>query len=252
MFTYPNVPRCHYIKVNGTRCGSPALRNQKLCYFHQRWHEQRIRLRGYPNEENCVEIPVLEDANSIQMALTQVMRLVLNDKISNKQAGLLLYALQIASANLRRTKFDIADEQTVVIDPAMLAKAGVGVDSWKPADFPNPIPADPAPDAAFTPDPAQPVYVTDKKVQPDPAVIPELKAQAEPIPVDQRKSAAWILTMAGVLKPFSASGDREEQPWRISSRSRFCGAGRLCLRAPVVGRQSYNALPLRQPVRPMS
>ncbi len=67
----------------------------------------------------------------------------------------------------------------------MLAKAGVGVDSWKPADFPNRLPADPAPDAAsqFTPNPAQPVYVVDQKVQspPQPAVIPDLKAQAEEI-----------------------------------------------------------------------
>jgi hypothetical protein len=186
MYTCPNVPRCHYIKTNGTRCGSPALRDQKFCYFHQRWQQQRINLRHFPGEDNFVELPVLEDANSIQMSLTQVMRLVLSLKISHKEAGLLLYALQIASANLRRTSFELHDEKQVVIDPAMLTKAGVGVDSWKTADFPNPLPADPAPDAAsaFTPDPAQPVYVTDKKVErpPQPAVIPELKAQADQVP----------------------------------------------------------------------
>jgi hypothetical protein len=183
MYTYANVPRCHYIKVNGTRCGSPALRNQSLCYFHQRWHEQRINLRTYPNEESFVQLPVLEDANSIQMALTQVMRMILSQKINHQEGRLLLYALQIASSNLRHTNFDIISQEHVVIDPARLAKAGVGVDSWKPADFPNPLPADPAPDAAsaFTPDPAQPVYVTDKKIQPPPhpAVIAEVKAQAE-------------------------------------------------------------------------
>lgn len=192
MFTYPNVPRCHYIKVNGTRCGSPALRNQKLCYFHQRWHEQRVTLRGYPDEQNQVQLPVLEDANSIQMALTQVMRLVLSQKISHKEAGLLLYALQIASANLKRTKFEIGDEEEVVIDPATLAKAGVGVNSWKRADFPNPIPADPAPDApsSFTPDPAQPVFVMDKKAESQPAVIPDLKAEADERDDVERKGFA--------------------------------------------------------------
>jgi hypothetical protein len=183
MYTYPNVPRCHYIKTNGTRCGSPALRDQKFCYFHQRWQQQRINLRHYPGEESYLELPVLEDADSIQMALTQVMRLVLSQKINPKEAGLLLYALQIASANLKRTEFQPRDEKNVVIDPALLAQAGVGVDSWKPADFPNPLPVDPATNApsAFTPDPAEPVYVANRKIEPppQPAVIPELKAQAE-------------------------------------------------------------------------
>ena len=107
------------------------------------------------------------------------------ETVATGRLRLLLYALQIASANLRRTSFELHDEKQVVIDPAMLAKAGVGVDAWKPTDFPNPLPADPAPDAAsaFTPDPAQPVYVTDKKVErpPQPAVIPELKAQADQV-----------------------------------------------------------------------
>jgi hypothetical protein len=223
MFTYSNVPRCHYIKVNGTRCGSPALRNQKLCYFHERWHEQRVTLRGYPGEQNQVQLPVLEDANSIQMALTQVMRLVLDQKISNKEAGLLLYALQIASNNLKRTKFEVGDEKEVVVDPGTLANAGVGINSWKASDFPSPIPSDPAPDAAsaFTPDAAQPVYVAEKKIKPQPAVIPELKAVAEESdtvedkrgwPTQPRFSVEWeratvVDRVGGALKPaFGLSG----------------------------------------------
>ncbi len=79
MYTYPNVPRCHHIKVKGTRCGSPALRNHKLCFFHQRWHEQRIPMGM--SQKHSLELPVLEDANSIQMAITQVMRLVLSQTI---------------------------------------------------------------------------------------------------------------------------------------------------------------------------
>ena len=51
-------------------------------------------------------LPLLEDANSIQMALQQVMRLVLHHDVDYKTAGLLLYALQTASSNLRQTKFE--------------------------------------------------------------------------------------------------------------------------------------------------
>jgi hypothetical protein len=38
---------------------------------------------------------VLEDANSIQMSLMQIMRLLLTGQIENKTASLLLYALQM-------------------------------------------------------------------------------------------------------------------------------------------------------------
>ena len=102
MFTYPNVPRCHHINVNGTRCGSPALRDHKLCFFHQRWREQRIPMGM--SRKHSLELPVLEDANSIQMTITQVMRLVLSQTITLKEAGILFYGLQIAAANLRQPR----------------------------------------------------------------------------------------------------------------------------------------------------
>ena len=35
MALYPKrVARCEHVKVNGTQCGSPALRDQPYCYFH--------------------------------------------------------------------------------------------------------------------------------------------------------------------------------------------------------------------------
>ncbi len=187
MYTYPNVPRCHYIKINGTRCGSPGQRNQKLCYFHQRWHEQHIPMGM--SHTHSLELPVLEDANSIQMAITPVMRLDLSQIITLKEAGILFYGLQIAASNLKRTNFNVSNEKQVVIDPATLDQTGVGVDAWTPADFPDPI--QPAPEAEsearFTPDPAQPVYDFDHNPTPPPkpTIIPDLKAQAEDAHVER-------------------------------------------------------------------
>jgi hypothetical protein len=37
----PNIPQCQHIKLNGVRCGSPALRGKDLCYFHNR-HERHV------------------------------------------------------------------------------------------------------------------------------------------------------------------------------------------------------------------
>src|SRR5438270_3380802 len=217
MYTYPNVPRCHHIKINGMRCGSPALRRHNLCFFHQRWHDERVVMpRKHPGCETTVELPVLEDANSIQMALTQVMRLILLEKIDKQQARLLLYALQIASRNLSHTLFEPLSETKVVIDPATLASSGIGVDSWTPTDFPARLPAEPTPEASFTPDPAQPVFydatvpdaqepaaqpasalAVGKKPStrtPDPVLIPEIKAEASVAPARSSRHTARVPT----------------------------------------------------------
>src|SRR3979490_2409347 len=106
MLSFPN--RGQHIKVNGTQCGCPALRRNKLCYFHKRHHEERIELnadraKAARRRSATIELPVLEAANSIQVSLMQIMRLVAAGRIELKAAGLLLYALQTASANLSRT-----------------------------------------------------------------------------------------------------------------------------------------------------
>jgi hypothetical protein len=47
------------------------------------------------------------------MAIMEVQRALIDDEISEKKAGLLLYSLQIASANLERTTFGENPEEMV-------------------------------------------------------------------------------------------------------------------------------------------
>src|SRR5437870_2347945 len=96
--------QCEHIKANGLRCGSPALRQRRYCYFHFCAHDLRRRRRQQPNAPFV--LPLLEDANSIQMAIQQVAEAVLEERIDNKRAGLLLFALQTAACNLKNTDFD--------------------------------------------------------------------------------------------------------------------------------------------------
>jgi len=116
MHHYPN--RCQHLRTNGTQCGSPALRRNRFCYFHKRYQDERIRLNVDRRRRGTATffLPVLEDANSIQMSLMQVMRLMLTGQIEHKTASLLLYALQTASANLRLTRFD-PHVHEVILDP---------------------------------------------------------------------------------------------------------------------------------------
>jgi hypothetical protein len=91
-----DAPRCMYVKPDGLRCGSPRLKTGELCYTHQRMERARSqRLR----------MPPLEDGNSIQVGLMEIQRGLLDHQITSKDAGLLFYSLQIATANLKNVTF---------------------------------------------------------------------------------------------------------------------------------------------------
>ena len=113
-----SVPRCQHLKVNGTQCRSPTLKRNRFCFFHKRFQEERIKLSGDRARHGCASfyLPVLEDANSIQISLMHIMRLLASRQIDSKIAGLLLYALQTASFNLRHTTFGPSHIMDVVID----------------------------------------------------------------------------------------------------------------------------------------
>ena len=116
MQSFPN--RCQHLKINGTQCGSPALRRNRFCFFHKRFQDQQIKLTADRARRGVATfiLPVLEDANSIQVALMQVMRLLVSQQIDHKTASLLLYALQTASTNLRMTDFKPYIHE-VILDP---------------------------------------------------------------------------------------------------------------------------------------
>src|SRR5205085_410060 len=90
---------CQHVKTNGVQCKSPALRGHDWCYFHGAINRPR-------RQSDPFVLPALEDANAIQLAVQEVIEALLGKRIDNKRAGLLLYALQIASANLKRVNFE--------------------------------------------------------------------------------------------------------------------------------------------------
>ena len=92
-----NVPRCRHVKVNGTQCGSPALRRRRYCFFHDRAQEQHARIMGDQFKQARFVVPLLEDANAVQLALMQVMQLLGSGQMEPKIAGL----MQIGRASCR-------------------------------------------------------------------------------------------------------------------------------------------------------
>ena len=131
MSSYPvTIRRCQHIKVNGTQCGSPAVREHNYCYFHVRWHRKGREVNAYFEEHKILAMPSLEDANSIQVGLAEVMRQLGAKMIDHKTAALFLYALQIASANVKFTNFEPEQKTQVVIDNQCVSKRPLGASAW--------------------------------------------------------------------------------------------------------------------------
>jgi len=101
--------QCEHVKVNGVRCGSPALRGRRLCYFHYKCRLPRVQT-----------VPILEDGNAIQLGVLEIIRGLLEERIDTKRAGLVLYGLQIASSNLRRVRGEPPRHRVVLDDPREL------------------------------------------------------------------------------------------------------------------------------------
>lgn len=111
---------CRHIKTNGERCGSPALRDHAFCYFHRTLtarHPHRPAPDPTPtiihpldptrelqlaavNQSN-LNLPPLEDRESIQLAASMIVGALASNSLDTKRASILLYGLQVASANAR-------------------------------------------------------------------------------------------------------------------------------------------------------
>ena len=130
-----NVPRCQHIKMNGTQCGSPALRWRRLCFFHDRIKRERARIAKDMTAPHRFDLPLLEDANSVQVALMKVMQMLGSGNMDHRTAGLMLYALQTASVNLRNAQFEASEATHVVIDRDDVYRTSIGGPQWFEQDF---------------------------------------------------------------------------------------------------------------------
>ena len=97
---------CDHLKEDGVYCSSPAVRDQRYCYFHLNARARRVqaahaRLHGQARPR--FQMPVLDNMHAVQAGIQQVVDALADDRIDNRRAGLLLYALQQAAAGLKST-----------------------------------------------------------------------------------------------------------------------------------------------------
>jgi hypothetical protein len=109
MAVNPNTRVCTHIKVNGIRCGSPSLRQEVFCYFHQRM----IRGIRTPPKSRLHPIANFEDPQAIQASLMEVVNALVRNQIDVPRARLILRALSIAVRNASKTHFDCWQSEMV-------------------------------------------------------------------------------------------------------------------------------------------
>jgi hypothetical protein len=133
MASYPvEIRRCRHIKTNGTQCGSPALKSKELCFYHDqnRPVEAELYIDGERYSDGSIMLPPLEDAHSIQTVIRHVVQLMLTRRIDRKDAGVLLYALQIASGNLKTMQTEKAKPTQMVVEPEKAGETPLGMTPW--------------------------------------------------------------------------------------------------------------------------
>src|SRR5271170_6266311 len=104
-----NIRICTHIKVNGVPCGSPALRGEVFCYFHQRM----IRGVRTPPKSRLHPIALIEDEEGIQASLMEVINALVRNTIDLRRAQLILRALHIAARNAPRVHFRVHHNEMI-------------------------------------------------------------------------------------------------------------------------------------------
>lgn len=90
------IPLCRHTKTDGHLCGSPAMTCSAFCYHHSRRRPANPSGPGlHPRYRRA-----LNDRESIQQVLVAVIAGIASGDLRPSQAGRMLYALQLALANL--------------------------------------------------------------------------------------------------------------------------------------------------------
>ncbi len=143
---------CQHTMTSGLRCKSPALRTDDFCYFHTAFRRQQRELaaeaqrptefiapnfnsrgdfigmapvkprdiemtRGVIRKPLDVDLGLLEDTASIQLAISNVLAALAHGRLETRRASVLLYGLQLASNNCRQTVSQLDPMKSGIYDP---------------------------------------------------------------------------------------------------------------------------------------
>jgi hypothetical protein len=96
------TPICQHIFPDAHRCGSPAMRNERLCYHH---HPSRRPLSDPYTRRARRGFALAAPTNrrEFQQALSEVITRLASNRLDTHRASLILYSLQIAAQSITQT-----------------------------------------------------------------------------------------------------------------------------------------------------
>lgn len=94
---------CDHLKADGVYCSSPALTNQRYCYFHLNARARRVQAAHAKlhNQPFRLHLPILDNQHSILAGIQQVLDALAAGHIRAREAAVYLYGLQQAAAALK-------------------------------------------------------------------------------------------------------------------------------------------------------
>lgn len=107
----PSARRCHHLGPEDRRCGSPALRGERFCYYHHETRRPASNLRHRRARQATFPLAAPNSRAELQQALGTVMIRIAANEIDLRRAGLLLYALQTAHINLTEHQRQLTEQQ---------------------------------------------------------------------------------------------------------------------------------------------
>ncbi len=99
-----SIRTCDHLKEDGILCGSPALRGQKLCYFHHRDYKRSQYAASAIRRADVLgpRLPPMKSIAQIQAALYEIVTALAAHRVSHQRAGARLFDLQQAASALRK------------------------------------------------------------------------------------------------------------------------------------------------------
>ncbi len=102
------VKHSRHITTSALQCRGAALAGSVFCYFHNRLHRSHDPYRdklflqpGHEPGSRYLQLPALEDRDSIQIAISSVVNALATGCIDERRAYALFNGLYLASANAR-------------------------------------------------------------------------------------------------------------------------------------------------------
>ena len=96
----PKQYQCRHIFTDGHRSATPGLRGEHFCYYHHTTRKPIANPKQRRSRRTTFHLPLPEDRSAVQHSIGQIIQRLAANDLDPRRAGLLLYALQIASSNL--------------------------------------------------------------------------------------------------------------------------------------------------------